>query len=314
MHTQPFTLTAPDGTSLHVHRWLPQGEVRAVVQIAHGMAEHAARYAHVAQALTDQGYAVYANDHRGHGQTARTEDDLGFFAPDRGWMLVLDDLYRVNRRIEEEHPDAPRLLLGHSMGSFLVQQYLFTFPATVQGAALSGTTRHPAAIVEAGAVLARTEIRRQGPKGRSKALVAAGFGAFNAPFAPARTNFDWLSRDPEVVDAYVADPRCGFACTNRMWLDLFSGLRVIRQIHHLESIPRRLPLYVFAGDQDPVGQAGAGVQRLLDAYEQAGLRQVTSKLYPEARHEVLNETNRNEVITDLLDWLEQTIHGPSYEG
>ncbi len=306
MPADSFTLRSPDGTDIHVHRWVPDTPVRAVVQIAHGMAEHAARYAHVAKALTDRGYAVYANDHRGHGRTAAGEDDLGFFAENRGWMRVLDDLYRLNRRAEQDHPGAPRYLFGHSMGSFLAQQYLFTFPATIRGLVLSGTTRHPGVVVEAGAVLARAEIRRQGPRGRSTALMAAGFGAFNAAFAPARTDFDWLSRDPAEVDAYIADPRCGFAPTNRMWLDLFSGLRVIRQPQRLESVPRDLPIYVFAGDQDPVGDAGAGVDRLLDAYADAGLHQVTSRLYPDGRHEMVNDINRDEVIGDLVRWLDET--------
>lgn len=306
MSYSSFTLQSPDGTGIHVHRWLPDGEVSGVVQIAHGMAEHGARYAHVATELNRRGYAVYADDHRGHGLTAATEDDLGFFAEDRGWARVLDDLYRLNRRVTDDHPDVPVYLFGHSMGSFLAQQYLFTFPATIRGLVLSGTTRGQAPLLEAGAVVARTEIRRSGPTGRSEALMALAFGAYNKPFEPARTEFDWLSRDPDQVDAYIADPRCGFMCTNRLWLDLFSGLRVIRQPHRLESVPYEMPIYVFAGDQDPVGEAGKGVHRLLDAYADAGLHQVTSKLYPGGRHEMVNEVNRDEVIADLGTWLDDT--------
>ncbi len=302
-----FTLQTPDGAVVVVHRWLPDDEPKAVVQIAHGMAEHAARYAHVAKALNDRGYAVYANDHRGHGQTAVTEDELGFFAESRGWARVLDDLYRLNQRIGEEHPGLPVLLFGHSMGSFLTQQYLFTFPATIRGAVLSGSTRHLGPDLEAGAVLARAEIKRQGPRGHSELLQALAFGQFNKAFAPNRTDFDWLSRDPEQVDAYIEDPRCGFLVTNRFWLDLFSGARVIRQTERLESIPLEMPIYVFSGAEDPVGEAGTGVERLLAAYERAGLHQVTSRLYPGGRHEMVNEINRDEVIADLGDWLDRTV-------
>jgi alpha-beta hydrolase superfamily lysophospholipase len=249
---------------------------------------------------------VYANDHRDHGRSAASDEDLGFFAEERGWALVLDDLYRLNRRIVEEQPDVPVFLFGHSMGSFLAQQYLFTFPATIQGLVLSASTRQVPSKIEGGAVLARTEIRRQGPRGRSLLLTALAFGAYNKPFMPARTDFDWLSRDEDQVDAYVADPHCGFLVTNRMWLDLFSGLRVIGQTERLESVPMEMPIYVFAGDQDQLSDQGAGVERLLDAYAEAGLYHVTSKLYPGGRHEMVNETNRDEVIADLGDWLDTT--------
>jgi alpha-beta hydrolase superfamily lysophospholipase len=301
-----FTLQTPDGTGVHVHRWLPDGEVRAVVQISHGMAEHGARYTHVADALNERGYAVYADDHRGHGKTAATDDDLGFFAEERGWARVLDDLYRLNRRAVDEHPDVPVFLFGHSMGSFLAQQYLFTFPATIQGLVLSGSGLPRARAAEAGALLARTEISRQGPRGRSLVLAAAVSGGYNRHFAPTRTDFDWLSRDEDQIDAYVADPHCGFLLTNRMWLDLFSGLRVIRQIERLESVPPEMPIYVFSGEHCAVGDFGAGVERLLDAYAEAGLYHVTSKRYPGGRHEMVNETNRDEVIADLGDWLDAT--------
>ena len=306
MSYSSFTLQSPDGAGIHGHRWLPDGEVRGVVQIAHGMAEHGARYAHVAEALNARGYAVYADDHRGHGLTAATEDDLGFFAEDRGWARVLDDLYRLNRRVTDDHPGVPVYLFGHSMGSFLAQQYLFTFPATIRGLILSGSNLHRASDVEAAALLARTEIQRQGPRARSLVLAAATSGAYNRRFAPTRTDFDWLSRDADQVDAYLADPRCGFLLTNRMWLDLFSGLRVIRQPHRLESVPPEMPIYAFSGEQCAVGEFGKGVHRLLDTYADAGLHQVTSKLYPGGRHEMLNEINRDEVIDDLGTWLDDT--------
>lgn len=309
MQSTTFSLQASDGLAVHTYRWLPDGAVRGAVQIAHGMAEHAARYEHVAEALTTAGYAVYANDHRGHGRTAVTEDELGFFAASRGWATVLDDLYRLHQHIRGEHPDVPVFLFGHSMGSFLTQQFLFTFPGAVDGAVLSGSNRHPAAAVEAGATVARAEIARIGPHGRSTLLNLAAFGAYNKAFAPARTDFDWLSRDPAAVDAYIDDPRCGFVCTARMWLDVFSGLRVIRQTERLLEIPPFLPIYVFAGDQDPVGEAGVGVQRLVDAYEQAGLANVTLRLYPGGRHEMVNEINRDEVIGDLTTWLDAVTAG-----
>lgn len=309
MRTSTFTLATSDGFPVVVTRWLPDGDdVRGVVQVAHGLAEHVGRYAHVAEAFTAAGYAVYGDDHRGHGRTAATDEDLGFFAAERGWARVLDDLYRLNQHVRDAHRGVPVVLLGHSMGSFLTQQFLFTFPGAIAGAILSGTNGPVGALGDLGAVAARIERRRLGPRGRSPLLNTLSFGAYNKAFEPARTEFDWLSSDPEAVDAYLADPLCGFVATTQLWLDLLSGLRLIAQTQRLRAIPTDLPIHVVAGDQDPVGEATRGVQRLLDAYEDVGLTAVTHRVYP-GRHELVNEVNRDEVIADLVAWLETVTAG-----
>ena len=309
MRSSTFILPAVDGTAVHVYRWEPDGDARGVVQIVHGLAEHAARYERVAGALTDAGWAVYADDHRGHGQTASGPDELGLFAEERGWAKVVDDLHRLTDKIRQDHPDVPVVLFGHSMGSFLTQQHLFTFPGAVDAAVLSGSNGPVGLLGEVGAVVARIERLRQGKRGRSKLLKSMSFGAYNKPFEPARTEFDWLSRDPDEVDAYVADPLCGFDATNQLWIDLLSGLRVVSSQTQLSRIPPDLPIYIFSGDKDPVGEQGDGVRRLLETLEEAGLRDLTFKLYPDARHEMLNETNRDEVTRDLLEWLEAATEG-----
>ena len=304
METSRWTLTTRDGAPVIVHRHEPEGPVRGVVNLAHGMAEHARRYDHLAAALTGVGVAVYAEDHRGHGETAGAEEQLGFLADRRGWALVLDDLHRVTLRARADHPDVPVVLLGHSMGSFLAQQYLFTFPGEVDAVVLSGSNGPVGPLAEAGAAVARAERARLGPRGRSEVLHRLVFGAYNKPFQPARTDFDWLSGDEDAVDAYVADPRCGFVCTTQFYLDLFSGLRVIGQVERVRAGARLdTPIYAFAGSEDPVGGA-TGIAALLDHYREAGLEAVDHRLYPGGRHEMLNETNRDEVIADLLTWLE----------
>jgi alpha-beta hydrolase superfamily lysophospholipase len=305
MQRSSFTLDTADGVPVHVYRWLPDEgtEVRGAVQLAHGLAEHAARYEHVAQALTDAGYAVYADDHRGHGRTAASEEDLGFFAEDRGWARVLDDLYRLNRRIREAHEGLPVFLVGHSMGSFLAQQFLFTFPGAIDGAALSATTGEAGPLVEAGAMVARLERLRLGKRGRSALLHQLGFGANNKAFQPSRTDYDWLTSDPAEVEAYIADPWCGFVSTVQLWIDLLGGLRVIARQELRERIPTDLPIHVFAGDQDPVGKQTIGVTKLLDGYAAAGLQRVTHHFYP-GRHELFNDVGREQVIADLLTWLD----------
>lgn len=303
MTRDTFLLDTVDAYPVVVHRWEPRAPARGVVNLAHGLAEHASRHAHVADALIDAGYAVYAEDHRGHGDTAATDDELGFFAAERGWATVLDDLHRVTHRARTEHPDVPLFLLGHSMGSFLAQQYLFTFPAEIDGLVLSGSNGPLGPLAGAGALVARAERRRLGPRGRSQLLDTLTFGTYNKPFEPARTEFDWLSRDPNQVDAYVEDPRCGFVATTQLYLDLFSGLRVIGDLDRVRNGARSdVPVYVFSGTDDPVGGT-KGITKLVEFYAAAGLTDVRHRLYEGGRHEMLNEINRDEVIGELLGWL-----------
>ena len=310
MQTSTFTLETADGVPVHVYRWLPDEgtEVRGVVQVAHGLAEHAGRYGRLAAELTANGYAVYADDHRGHGETASSEEDLGFFAEERGWAKVLDDLHRLTLTIRDEHPGVPVVLLGHSMGSFLAQQYAGTFVGALDGLVLSGSDGPAGALAEAGAVVARAERRRLGPRGRSQLLNTMSFGAYNKAFQPARTEFDWLSRDSDEVDAYVADPRCGFVATTQLWMDLLAGLRALKLPEVRARIRRDLPLYVFSGAADPVG-GERGVRRLVEQYEGMGLTDVEHRVYPEGRHEMLNEVNRGEVVADLVRWLDRVVGG-----
>jgi alpha-beta hydrolase superfamily lysophospholipase len=302
-----FTLApADDGVAVLVHRWEPAGGApRAVVAIAHGLAEHAMRYARLAVALTAAGYAVYAHDHRGHGRTARGAADLGTFADADGWRRVVADVGRVLARARGEHPGAPVVLFGHSMGSFVVQDYLCTYGATLAAAVLCGSSVAPD--LPELLALARSEHARLGRRVPSPALAAATFGGFNQAFQPSRTDFDWLSRDPAEVDAYVADPLCGFAATPCLWIDILEAAPALRDPARLARIPRDLPLYVMAGTADPVNAGMTGLEHLLALYRAAGLRRVTTRFYEDARHEILNETNRHTVTADLLAWLDEVV-------
>jgi alpha-beta hydrolase superfamily lysophospholipase len=307
MAVTTFELQTHDGVPVVVHRWEPQGSVRAVVNLVHGMAEHAARYDHVAEALNAAGIAVYAEDHRGHGRTARSDEELGHFADERGWVKVLDDLHRVTLRAREDHPDVPVLLLGHSLGAVLIRQYLFTFPEPIAGVALSGTALPSPVLAEGGALVSRVERRRLGGRGHSKLLHTLLFGAYNKPFEPARTEFDWLSRDPAAVDRYLADPRCGFACTTQFYVDIAAGSRVVAQVERVRAGVRPdLPVYIFSGGDDP--SAGSdGAAKLAGHYAAAGLTAVEYRRYEGGRHEMLNESNRDEVLADLLGWFERQL-------
>jgi alpha-beta hydrolase superfamily lysophospholipase len=302
MRASTTTLPAADGCQRFLYCWLPDGEPRAALHIAHGMAEHAARYARVAEALTGAGYAVYANDHRGHGRTA-SKEDLGFFAEEDGWAVVVADLRDFVAHIRAQHPGIPVALMGHSMGSLMAQQYLYEHGDTVDAAVLSGTNGKPPAIATLGRYIARFERMRLGRRGRSAVIDAMSFQDFNKKFKPNRTGFDWLSRDEVEVDKYVADPLCGFLCTIQLWIDLLDAIPVFTSDENQRRVRKDLPIYLFSGDRDPVGEMGKSVRSLADDYTAAGVTDVTCKLYEGARHETLNETCREEVTADLLAWL-----------
>jgi alpha-beta hydrolase superfamily lysophospholipase len=303
MQASTFTLAAAD-IALFVYRWMPESPPKAAVQIAHGLAEHAGRYARLAVALTRAGYAVYASDHRGHGRTARAPEDLGFFAESGGWRKCLDDLWQVNRRIATDHPAVPIILIGHSMGSFMAQHFISEHGEALAGVVLCASNGKPPPLAAAGRLIGRIERLRLGRRGKSALIQRLAFAAFNKPFEPARTPFDWLSRDPAEVDKYVADPLCGFQSTVQLWIDLLDALAAIADPALQARIPKRLPIFVIAGTRDPVSDKTKGLQQLLGAYHAAGLARVAHRFYPEARHELFNEVNRDEVTRDVTVWLD----------
>lgn len=298
-----FELCADDGQRLLGRRWLPDRRPRAIVQIAHGLAEHSARYARLAGALNAAGYGAYANDLRGHGPKAAAAD-LGHFADRDGWAKCVADLWALNRLIAAEQPGAPIVLLGHSMGSFLARQFVAEHSEALIGAVFSGSNGRPPAIAALGRLIARAERLRLGGRGKSNLLNQMMFGEYNKPFKPARTEFDWLSRDPAEVDAYVADPLCGFAFTTQLAIDLLDALPYLSSSASLEPIRKDMPIYVFSGELDPVG---ANIQGLIDALKAGGFARLTTRIYPGARHETLNETNRDEVTRVLIAWLDGVV-------
>jgi alpha-beta hydrolase superfamily lysophospholipase len=308
MQSTTTTVTAPDGTPLFTHRWLPDGEVRGVVQILHGMAEHSARYARLAEALTGAGFAVYAHDHRGHGRTGGDEDH-GYLADEHGWHALVDDARAVTAQAAEEHPGLPVFLLGHSMGSVAAREYVIDGSDDLAGLVLSGSVTDPGAIGLAGIGVARLEARLRGRRHTSGLLNTLSFGQYNAAFKPNRTEFDWLSRDEAEVDAYVADARCGQVFTSGFWTDFLPGIRAVNDPERVARVRPDLPVLLLAGDKDPVGEGGKGPRATREQYARAGVHDVTCTLYPGARHEIFNETNRDEVTADLIAWLEAHLPG-----
>ena len=307
MQPQPFDLTAPDGTTLRGRRWVAEeASTRAVVVIAHGMAEHGERYARFADALTGAGFAVYAADHRGHGRTAEG-GTLGYFAESDGWNRVTDDIDTVVTHASAEHPNAPIVLFGHSMGSLLARTYAVRHGERLTALVLSGTPADAGTLGLVGSKVAAAEARLRGAKHPSKLLDKLSFGAFNKAFKPARTDFDWLSRDDAEVDAYVADDKCGFIATAGFYVDMLGGLRLVNTPSFVAATPAKLPILVVSGDADPAGGDGRGVEAAAAMLREGGVEDVTLMLYPGARHELLNETNRDDVTAHVLAWIEARL-------
>lgn len=303
MKSETFGFKDETGLEVFVYKWLPDGAVKGAVQIAHGMAETAARYERLAEQLTGAGFAVYANDHCGHGKTVGDPEKVGDLGED-GSNHMLDNMKQLLGIIKKENPGLPVFLLGHSMGSFLTQRFLQLYGETLNGAVLSGSNgKVPGIMLWLGRLISGWEIRRRGRGWRSELLNKLSFGAYNKPFRPNRTPFDWLSRDDDEVDKYIANPYCGGVFTAGFFHDLGGLLKLNGNKKEVAKVPKDLPIYIFSGDMDPVGEYGKGVMRLVKAYQKAGVKNLQYKLYKGGRHEMLNETNRDEVMKDIIDWL-----------
>ena len=303
MQSSAARLKLSNNTETHASIWLPEQAPRACLQIIHGMAEHAGRYARLAQALTGAGYVVYAQDLPGHGRTA-SDSERGHFADRHGWRQVLDSIRAFSQHIARQHPGLPRFVLGHSMGGYLLQHHVTEHSADMAGAIFSGCSGDLGALRLLGLALIRTEMLLKGPRQLSAVGDLLSFKEFNKPFRPARTDFDWLSRDAAEVDRYVADPLCGFRCTTATWAELLKGCGALTDPSRLGRIRKDLPTLIIAGSRDTAVQGERGPRALERNYRAAGLQQVETRIYPDARHELLNETCREEVTRDLLAWLE----------
>lgn len=304
------TFTFPSvsgGTEIHGVRYIPEGEIRGVLQISHGMVEYIERYEDFACYLADRGILVTGNDHLGHGGSIRTKEDYGYFAEPDGNSAVLADLYRLTQITKEAWPGLPYFLLGHSMGSFYARQYLCEYGRELDGAIIMGTGCQPRALVRAGKALCAVIARFKGWRHRSGFVDHLAFGGYNKRFEPARTSKDWLTKDEKIVDAYVADERCSFLFTLNGYYSMFTGIDRLYDRKLLDRMPKDLPVFFVAGAEDPVGDFSKGVLRAVEMFRDVGMEQVDWKLYPGDRHEILNELDRQTVYEDLYHWLEAML-------
>lgn len=296
---------APDGSTIFYNEFLPEeGKVRFVVQIVHGMAEHSERYADFAGFLVKNGGAVYASDHRGHGRNVYAPEEYGVWPDKKTWCTIVDDLKTLNDISAKNYPGVPVFILGHSMGSFLTRTFLTTYSTDLKAAILTGSGSNPSFLLRIANWIARFQCFFSGPAKESKLLDKMSFGSFNKGYDKP---FQWLTRDQKIVDEYIADPFCGgiFSCS--FYRSFFAGLLSLNKLKLAKKINKELPMFFFSGADDPVGDKGKGVIKAVNFYKSAGIKNVEYKLYPGARHEILNETNKSEVYNDILELIEKLI-------
>ena len=298
-----FKFADSEGVELNVYKWRPEGEVLGVVQISHGMTENILRYDEFAKYLNNKGFIVYGHDHRGHGLTAKSKDELGYIADNEGFDWLVRDLYELMMMIKEENKGLPIYLFGHSMGSFVSQRFVELHGKEIDGLILSGSNGEPTKLAPIGIFLSNMEIKIFGRKHTSKMMDKLSFGDFNRKFKPNRTPYDWLCSVDSEVDKYIANEYCGFVCSASFYYDLLRGLRAIHKDENFSSIPKDLPIYILAGDMDHVGFFGKGIVNLYDKLKLTGVKDVEYKLYKNKRHEILNEDNKLEVMNDISTWL-----------
>ena len=291
---------------IHAFRWTPEGTPGAVVQIVHGIADHASRYDQFARYLNAKGYVVVAADHMGHGGSLGAGGTKGYF--DGGWNAAAEDVCRLMKDTMAEYPSLPYVLFGHSMGSFLVRTILYEYPDSgIAGAVICGTAWMPEPVVAVSRGLAQAECRRIGERTPSPALHALAFGSYNQRVERRRTECDWLTRDAVIVDEYIRDPMCGFVASAGLMRDMMGGVAGNQRRENLKKMNRKLPVLFIAGGDDPVGGYGNGVRRTARAFADAGMEDVTTRIFPLCRHEILNEINRAEVFRTVNIWIREKL-------
>lgn len=292
---------------VYVKCWEPEGEIKAVVQIVHGIAEYIERYDGFAEFLASNGILVYGNDHPGHGKNIKEDSDKGFFAEEDGWNKVVGILKELRDEMKAKYPNVPFILFGHSMGSFLARTYIIKYPDDFDACIISGTANQSGLVIKGGRYLANRSVKKHGPHYVDQKLYDLSMGGYSKGFPPEEGPASWLSRDRETVEKYQNDPLCGWVPTCSLMRDMMSGLVFITDKKNLSAMNKKLPVYFMSGDQDPVGEKGKGVNKAYQSFKAAGMENVSIKLWPGGRHEMLNEINREEVYKDVLAWIESVI-------
>lgn len=309
MMKREFTYPSTDGrTNIHAIEWIPDGEVKAVLQMCHGMVEYIDRYHDFATYLADRGIYVVGHDHLGHGQSVCSAGEYGYFPQPDGNKLVIGDIHKLRMMTKEKYANVPYFMLGHSMGSFLLRQYLTIHSKGLAGAIIMGTGHQPLMILKAGQLVCKITAAIKGWKYRSEFVNNLSFGSFNKKFEPAETPKDWVTSYKPIRDMYVKDPLTSFTFTVGGYYQMFEGMKVLDTKGSVDRIRKDIPVFFVAGEDDPVGDFGKGVQRIYEKYKSAGIKDTSIRLYKGDRHEILNEVDREQVYEDLYCWIVSKIN------
>lgn len=305
---EEFTFDSRDGkTKIHAVRWVPEGKVVCIVQIIHGMAEYIERYEELAQYLGEKGILVTGDDHLGHGRSIGTDGVYGYFCEQDPATVVVRDVHRLKKMTQEEYPGIPYVILGHSMGSFILRNYLFRYGTGIQGAIVCGTGSQPKALVKVSKMIASLQGVLLGQKHVAKMIDKLAFGAYNKRIPNPKTSVDWLCTEESVVDAYVKDELCGFTFTVNGFKTLFTLIDRLNKEENLKAMPKNLPVHFIAGDMDPVGNYGEGVRKAYEDFRKVGMERISMKLYAGGRHELLNEKDKLKVYEDIYPWIMERV-------
>lgn len=307
MDKKEFYYNSADGqTRIHAVEWIPEGKPRCVLQIVHGMAEYVDRYDRLAVSLTQKGILVAGNDHLGHGKSVAKGMPYGFFSSENAPDKVVEDVHSLRRKIQEEYPDIPYLILGHSMGSFILRNYLCVYAQGLAGAIIMGTGMQPRKLLRFSRGLVRVLTLLQGEKHKSGLVNMLAFGSYNRRIPHPVSAMDWLSRDAAEVAKYNRDPLCGFTFTLGGFATLFALIDRLHEKTRLAGMPKELPILFMAGREDPVGDYGKAVESVYQSFRKLGMREVSLKLYENDRHELVNEADRELVWKDICEWVLRT--------
>lgn len=300
-----FSFLSADGkTRIHGVCWKTEAaQPKGILQITHGMVEYIERYEAFAEFMNRQGFLVVGHDHLGHGESVNSKEDWGFFVEKRGSDILVEDMHRLRRIVEKKYPQLPYFMLGHSMGSFLLRKYLCRYGANLAGAVIMGTGDQPDAVLCLGKAVCRLMAAFRGWRYRSPLLQKLAFAGNEGRFRSENQANSWLTKDAAIVKAYSENPKCTFQFTLNGFYNLFDTIWYVKRKKHLVRMPKDLPLFFVSGEEDPVGAYGAGVRRVYRLYQKLGMQDLTIRLYPSDRHEILNELDRDQVYQDLAGWI-----------
>lgn len=297
---------------IHAVRYSPDdGQVKAVVQIVHGMAEYAERYEAFAEVLTGQGFLVTGEDHLGHGKSVAEGGIYGYFCEQDPATVLVRDVHRLKKMTQVLYPHVPYFIIGHSMGSYILRNYLCRYGSGIDGAVIMGTGMQTVGMLKYGKFVAGVQKLFVGSRHVSKLINNGSFGSYNKRIADVQTEMDWLTKDEECVKRYIEDPLCGFTFTVNGFATIFELVSRLHKRENLEKIPKELPVYMLSGEEDPVGEYGVGVQRAYESLQAVGLTNLMLKMYPGDRHELVNETDKEAVMQEICKWINSTIGASS---